>query len=152
MPETKYGKNILSGIPEKIKARAKDRKPEANPTHKALMYVDEDSLEGAYYFQTQWVWGPSETGNPPITHDHSYDEYLGFFGSNMADAESLGGEVEVNLGGEKHIITKSCLILVPKGVQHCPIYFRKVSTPIFYFATAPSHSYSKENVDKYKKE
>jgi hypothetical protein len=152
--QTKYGKNIWTGIPPKVMAKMQEhaaQDPEPVPTHKALLYVDGDAMPGAYYFQTQWVWGVSGKGNPPVTHDHSYDEFLGFFGSNMERPEDLCGEVEVTLGDEKHTITKSCVILIPKGVKHCPITFKKVESPIFYFATAPSHGYSKENIDKYKK-
>ena len=45
---------------------------------KMLLYTDGEYNEGVYYFTTRWVYGPSEEGIPPITHDHSYNEYLDF--------------------------------------------------------------------------
>ena len=59
-------------------------------------------------------------------------------------AEELGGEIEFLLGGEKHTITKTCLIFVPKGVSHCPITLRRIDTPIFMFEAANDPEYVKE--------
>ena len=42
--------------------------------------------------------------------------------------------MEVALGEEweKHVVTTSAVICIPAGVNHCPIYVRKVDRP-FYF-------------------
>jgi hypothetical protein len=159
---SKYGRYIISGIPEKFKEKmakmraeqeAKTGKKRGDGPGKMLLYNDGDYNEGTYYFQTQWVHGVAEEGIPPVTHDHSYDEYLGFFGSDTDHPEDLCGEIEVNIGGEKHTITKSCVVFIPKGTSHCPMRFKRVDKPIFYFATAPiTKSYGKENIDKYKQE
>jgi hypothetical protein len=153
MAETKYGKYIISGIPDKVKEQmAKMHKPGVESPGKMLLYTDGEYNPGVYYFTTQWVYGVSEEGIPPITHDHSYDEYLGFFGSDTDHPEDLCGEVELSIGDEKHTITKSCVVFIPKGVSHCPMKFKRVDKPIFYFATTPTTSYSKENVEKYENE
>jgi hypothetical protein len=108
--ETKFGKYIISGIPDKEKEKmASMMKPGVESPGKMLLYTDGEYNEGVYYFTTQWVYGPSEEGIPPITHDHSYDEYLGFFGSDTDNPEDLCGEVELSLGDEKHTITRSCV-------------------------------------------
>ena len=156
MAKSKYGKYIITGIPEKEKEKmAEMMKSQGKTTDempgKMLLYTDGGYNKGVYYFTTQWVYGPSEEGIPPITHDHSYNEYLGFFGSDTEHPEDLCGEVELSIGGEKHTITESCVVFVPKGVSHCPMKFKRVDKPIFYFATAPTTSYSKENIEKYKK-
>jgi hypothetical protein len=156
MAKTKYGKYIISGIPDKEKEKvaammkAQGKQPDEGPG-KMLLYTDGQYNKGVYYFTTQWVYGPSEEGIPPITHDHSYNEYLGFFGSDTEHPEELCGEVELYIGGEKHTITKSCVVFIPKGVSHCPNKFKRVDKPIFYFATAPTTAYSKENTEKYAK-
>ncbi len=151
MAEAKYEKYIISGIPKKVQElTAKMQETEGESPGRMLLYTDGEYNEGVYYFTTQWVYGPSEKGIPPITHDHSYDEYLGFFGSDTDHPEDLCGEVELSIGDEKHSITKSCVVFIPKEVSHCPMKFKRVDKPIFYFATAPTTSYSKENIEKYK--
>jgi len=150
MAETKYGKYIISGIPDKVKEETARMLGKDSPG-RMLLYTDGEYNPGVYYFTTQWVYGPSEEGIPPIKHDHSYDEYIGFFGSDTDHPEDLCGEVELSLGDEKHTITKSCVVFVPKGVSHCPMKFKRVDKPIFYFATTPTTGYSKENIEKYGK-
>ena len=150
MAESKYGKYIISGIPDKMKKDMAEREKKEGPSAgKMLLYTDGEYNPHAYYFTTQWVYGPDLKGIPPVKHDHSYDEYLGFFGSDTDNPEDLCGEVELSLGDEKHTITKSCVVFIPAGVSHCPMIFKRVDQPIFYFATTPTSSYSKESVEKY---
>jgi hypothetical protein len=147
--ESKYGKYIISGVPEAEKEKVAKIYEGKEIPGKMLLYTDGQYNEEAYYFTTQWVYKPCEEGIPPITHDHSYNEYLGFFGSDTDNPEDLCGEVELSIGDEKHTITKSCVVFIPEGVSHCPMKFKRVDKPIFYFATAPTTAYSKENIDKY---
>ena len=150
MAGSKYGKYIMSGIPEKIREEnAKREEAEGTSPGKMLLYTDGNFNPGVYYFTTQWVYGPSEEGIPPMKHDHGYDEYIGFFGSDTDHPEELCGEIELSLGDEKHTITKSCVVFIPKGLSHCPMKFKRVDKPIFYFATTPTTGYSKENIEKY---
>lgn len=150
MTESKYGKYIISGIPDKVKQETAEReKAEGVSPGKMLLYTDGEYNPHAYYFTTQWVYGPSEAGIQPIKHDHSYDEYIGFFGSDTDNPEDLCGEIELSLGDELHTITKSCVVFIPAGVSHCPMKFKRVDKPIFYFATTPTSGYSKENTEKY---
>ena len=69
------------------------------------------------------------------------DEVVAFFGTNPEDPWDLCGEVELWLGDEKHIITKSSLVFIPKGLKHCPLIARRVDRPIFHFTTGPAHLY-----------
>jgi len=105
------------------------------------IYVDSEVVEGSYYFMAASFQGTIEGGAPPIEHTHSYDEYLVFLGTNHKNPRDLGGEVEVFVDGEKHIVTKSCAVFIPAGVKHAPVYFRRVDTPIWYIATAPTQKY-----------
>jgi len=59
------------------------------------------------------------------------------------EAKELGGEIEFLMGGEKHTITKTCLIFVPKGVNHCPVLIKRIDTPIFMFEAANDQNYVK---------
>ena len=81
-------------------------------------------------------------GDPP--HDHTFDEFLFLIPADYRNWPDLGGEVEIWLDDEKHMITKSSAVWIPKGLMHCPVYFRRVDRPIVYFSTAPSTDYSKD--------
>ena len=152
MAESKYGKYIISGIPDQIKQETAEReKAEGKSPGKMVLYTDGRFNPDAYYFTTQWVYGPSEEGIPPMKHDHSYNEYIGFFGSDTDHPEDLGGEIELSLGDELHTVTRSCVVFIPAGLSHCPMKFKRVDRPIFYFATTPTSGYSKENTEKYAK-
>jgi oxalate decarboxylase/phosphoglucose isomerase-like protein (cupin superfamily) len=47
------------------------------------------------------------------------------------------------MGGEKHIITKTCLIFVPRGIIHSPVTLNRIDTPIFMFEAANRAAYEK---------
>jgi hypothetical protein len=79
-----------------------------------------------------------------IPHSHDFDEVIGFAGTNRNYPRDLGGEIEFLIGGEKHTITKTCLIYVPKGVEHCPVIIKRVDTPIFMFEAANNAEYIKK--------
>ena len=67
---------------------------------------------------------------------------IGIYGTNPADPFNLGGEVQITLGDELHSITQSCAIFVPRGLQHCPLVIKKVSTPILLVTTGASKNYT----------
>ena len=137
MAETEYGKYII----KRPKASVPIQKTEFSWLS---MYIDEEVVPGAYYFMGNWIFKVPGKGTPAEEHDHEFDEYLGFVGTNPDDPFDLGGEIEVWLGGEKHIITESCAIFIPAGLKHAPIYFRRVDRPIWYLATGPVNRYKKD--------
>ena len=70
---------------------------------------------------------------PGITpHSHPFHELFCYFGTNTDDPSDLGGEIEFWLEDEQYILTKSCIIFVPKGMKHCPLITRRVDRPIFH--------------------
>lgn len=145
MKDSKYGKYIVYNDIMPPSEGAPPPPPDGVRTGASVLYVDDTILRGAFYFSCALIWKASDRGSPPNAHSHyDYDEYIGFVGSNPDDPKDLCGEVEVWLGDEKHVINKSCAIFIPKGLKHCPVYFRRVDKPIFYFSTAPSTSYGKD--------
>ena len=148
MPESKYSKNIVTDLKEVI---AKSPWSPPVPVQRAgkgkggrLLYMDNEVVPGSFYVETAWSL-PMGKDAPPRTvakaHSHPYDEVLGMFGTDTADPYALNGEVEFWLGGEKHIITRSCMIFIPNGVEHCPLTYLKVDRPIFNFTTGPGRMY-----------
>jgi len=65
-------------------------------------------------------------------HSHDFPEMLCFIGGNPRDITDFGAEIEFTLGGEKHLITTTAVVSIPKGVKHCPIVFKKVTKPIIF--------------------
>jgi hypothetical protein len=152
MSESKYAKYIVTEdrMPpqpaEAIKAM-EDQANEGKILDRTLLLGIQDSIvPGCSLFAgCEILWGLP--GGKPVSieipHSHDFDEIIGFGGTNRNYPRELGGEIEFAMGGEKHTITKTCLIFVPKGVHHCPIVFKRIDTPIFMFEAANHSSYKK---------
>ncbi len=109
-----------------------------------LLFMDEEVVPGAFYIETVWITPrkPEESsGRGTKTHTHDYDEVLGFFGTNQDDIHDLGAEAELWIDDEKHILTRSCMVFIPKGLQHCPLRFVKVDRPVFHFSAGGAKMY-----------
>ena len=67
-------------------------------------------------------------------HNHDFDQFLCFFGSNPTNLFDLGAEIEVVLGkeGGKHIVDTTSIVYIPKGLIHCPVTFKRVDKPVFH--------------------
>jgi len=151
MAESKYGKYIVSTL--KSPAAEAPWSPPLSQAGKGkggrVLYLDNDVAPGAFYVECVWVMprpavtvpggGTRRVGTEPHTHD--YDEVIAFLGTDLDDPYDLGAEVELWLGDEKHIITKSSLVFIPAGLQHCPLTFLKVDRPVFHFTTGPGKMY-----------
>ncbi len=110
---------------------------------KRVLWLDNGVVEGAFQMNCSWYMKPSDQSMLQGSgHTHACDEILGFFGSNPDDPHDLGGEIEFWLEDEKHIITKSSLVFIPKGMKHCPLIIRRVDRPIFHFSTVTDGSYA----------
>jgi hypothetical protein len=112
---------------------------------KRVLWMDDQVVEGAFHMNVAWYLSvPARSESR--SHAHDTDEIIGFFGSDPARPYDLGGEVEIWLDGERHIIERSCMIFVPAGMKHCPLVLRRVDRPIFHFTTVTGHQYD-VNVD-----
>ena len=151
MTESKYGKNIVTEdlMPplsaEAIKLEEDQRKDGKTIDRTLLLGIHDGIVKGSFFAGCEILWGL--TGDGPVNienpHTHDFDEIIGFMGSNRKSARDLGGEIELWLGDEQHILTKTCLMYIPKGLQHCPIIFRRIDTPIFMFESGNDTFYEK---------
>jgi hypothetical protein len=109
-----------------------------------VLWLDNEVVPGSFYLETVWQY-PRKAGDPPFpitqAHAHDFDEVLCFFGTNPEDPHDLGGEIEFWLEDEKYILTKSCIIFIPKGLRHCPLEIKRVDRPIFEFTSGPGAMY-----------
>jgi hypothetical protein len=145
MAKSKYGKYIVTElkIPESKKKIAEFYATYA----KRILWMDENVVEGAFHMNTAWfIKASTTTENEPHVHDS--DEIIGFYGNNADDPYDLGGEVEIWLEDEKHILTRSCLIFVPAGMKHCPLILRRVDRPIFHFTVVTGGQYIRKDKPK----
>ena len=85
--------------------------------------------------------------NVPHVHDNAA-EILGFYGTNPDDPYDLGGEIEIIIDDETHILTKSSLVFLPPGLPHCPLTITRVDRPIFHFSIVMDPQYSLTNDGK----
>ncbi len=137
MAEKKYSKYVLK--------EPKLNLPPRKPTENITVGLYEGALPGVEKFDCNFnfvgVLAPHVLADPP--HKHDCDEFLFFFSADPVDPVNLGGEVEVALGEdwEKHTITTSAVICLPAGVQHCPVYIKKVDRPFYFGHCLMSASY-----------
>jgi hypothetical protein len=128
MAKLKYGKYVIREPKVKMSPQKEMRKLHAKLDEKS------SSIAGKFdcSFTFVGILAPHLLPDPP--HKHDCDEILFFMPSDPANSPDLGGEVEIALGDEweKHVINTSAIICLPKGIQHCPVFVKKVNKP-FYF-------------------
>ncbi len=110
-----------------------------NTFARCILWVDKNVVPGAFQMNCSWYLKRLEKG--PAAHTHDCDEIIGFFSSDFTRPYDLGGEVEIWLEGEKHLITKSALVFVPAGMNHCPLNLNRVDRPIFHFSVVTAGEY-----------
>jgi hypothetical protein len=143
MAGTKYGKYIITEPSKKFTSPYETKIRPEDQTD--VLLLDEDVVKGSFLVNTVWFW-PERVNNPEPDvkpHAHKYDEVLAVFGTNLQDPHDLGGELEAWLGDEKHIITKSAIIFIPKGLKHGPFKFIRLDRPIFHFNIYLAGKYDK---------
>jgi len=98
-------------------------------------------------FTIRWhfVDGPWLMEEEP--HAHDFDQFSCFIGGNPRDIRDFGAEVELFLGKEqeKHVITSTTIVHIPKGLVHCPLNFKKVDRPIIFMNIPLTAHYGKKN-------
>jgi hypothetical protein len=141
MAESKYGKYIVTDliVPEEKKKIAADYSKYA----KRILWMDENVVQGAFHMNTAWYMVAATTLEDK-PHVHDTDEIIGFFGNDASDPYNLGGELELWLEDEKHVIDKSAMVFVPAGMKHCPLILKRVDRPIFHFTIVPGGRYVKD--------
>jgi hypothetical protein len=136
----KYKKYVLTDLklPEEHRSTTDQDPPKAT----RVLWLDNNVIEGAMYASCVWYLKAFDVVETP--HAHDFDEIIAFFGSDPKSPHDLGAEVELWLEDEKYLLTKSCLVFVPKGLKHCPLRIRRVDRPIFHFTIGPGGQYIKK--------
>ena len=106
-----------------------------NADHLAWMYGED--LEG---LEVNLDWGffssPGLWHRGLSTHTHSVDEILVFVGTDPSRSDSLGAEIEIDLGSEheRHLVTEPSIIVCPAGLPHGPFVTNWVDRLFAFFS------------------
>jgi hypothetical protein len=86
------------------------------------------------------------------THKHDFDQYLVFLGGDPKNMLDLGGKVELTLSEdginkEVHTFTGYTTVYIKAGLYHCPLVYKKVTTPIIFYDFVNTMQYNKKFKD-----
>ncbi len=157
MTESKHSRYVLTEL--RRDSRDASLPPGIDPaavsntkSHRKMLSLDDSVLKGSFYTEAVWIWPGGADVYPetaePNSHAHGYDETIAFFGTDFGNPNDLCGEIEFWIEDEKFLLTRSCLIFVPKGMYHCPLVIHRVDKPIFHFASGPGSLYAQETAKK----
>jgi hypothetical protein len=145
MAERKYEKYILTELITPKETAEIDKAVNYAERATRILWLEDEVMEGSFSIIMSWYWKATEKEGSP-SHVHDFDEVVGFIGSDPENPHDLGGEVEFWLDDEQYFLTKSCLILCPKGLRHCPLRVTKVERPILFLAVSITGKYQKDGV------
>lgn len=104
-----------------------------------LLWIDNLKLPGAPYMEAVWFFAEGFRGPEP--HTHSFDEVIGFLGTDPEHPEELGGEVQFIMDGVTYTSTKSFYLFAPRGVSHSPIIIPRLERPVIHFSGGGRETY-----------
>ena len=108
---------------------------------KRILWIDGNLVPGAFQMNTSWYNEVPELDPIFAEHSHEAAEIIGFFGSDPNDPYNLHGELQIDLDGEAHVISRSSLIFLPPNLPHA-IHIRRVDQPIFHFSVVTGSIYN----------
>ena len=126
MPKTDYQRNLIDKPAYEVGSQ-QDIKGRQNPT---MTFMSNDLVPGSdTYIEIGWIY-EMPTPNPHIhNHSHDYPEIVLHIGTDPEKPQELGGKIEFVVGGETIVIDKTSALFVPKGVDHGPLTWKRVSRP-----------------------
>jgi hypothetical protein len=99
-------------------------------------------------------WAAGNMGEAPAApHAHDYSQVMLWLGADGNDMGELGAEVELSLGEEceKHMITSSTAVAVPKGLPHYPASITRMDRRFVYLEMSCSHELKMKKLPASKK-
>ena len=96
----------------------------------AMTLLSKNLVPGSgHYVECGWILGMPDPNPHIFEHTHDYDEIVMHIGTNPADQEDLGGEIEFILDGKPLLINKTSTVFVPKGMKHGPLTWKTFTRP-----------------------
>lgn len=157
MPETKYGKYLLSydGAPPKANDRVSlnSLPPVAEIASPQTYFRGAPAIPGATA-SIGWQVFIKPYRLETIPHTHDVDEFLIFLGAELPDlCSSFDAEIDFWMGEEleKHTIKSTTVIFIPKGLLHCPLNLRKINKPVLFHALYLGQEFTAKRVKDWDK-
>lgn len=141
--EGEYGKYIMQEL-HNPNTMTPEFQEVYNRFAKRILWIDGSLVPGAFQMNTSWYNKVPEINPIFEEHVHDSDELIGFISGDPDNPYDLGGEIEVGINGETHVLTKSSIIFCPANMPHMPLKFNRVDRPIFHFSVVTSHEYGGE--------
>ncbi len=115
------------------------RHPTDPKTTRRMAYIDQDTVKDAE-FGSENVWllpgGPKEQliMDP---NKEPYVRFIGFYAYNYEAIHDLCAEVEIHIGGEKHIVKKGFAAFIPENLEVGPVIIRNITKPVMFMMAFP---------------
>jgi hypothetical protein len=138
MANTKYGKYIIedyNGLPASDYQNQDEFGKEMPNFAFPIAYLGNAMFKPGFHAECMWYHAASDARVEAHTHDSN--EVLGFIGGDPNDYHNLNGVIELWLDDEKYILTRSCMVFVPKGLKHGPMIIIRVDKPMLHFSIEP---------------
>ncbi|MCE5254931.1 MAG: hypothetical protein LLG45_12130, partial [Actinomycetia bacterium] len=137
---SKYARYVVQGTPPDIKRPAFMRS--LDPTHtRPMAYVDQTVIPDAEFgCDTRWYLpgGPAHTGHPIMDrHTMPHGTSIACIALNYDDITDLCAEVELWIGGERHVIDKAFWAYIPPDVSQGPMVIRNLTKQVFFMMSWP---------------
>jgi len=130
----KYEKNFVSVDKPAVMTQYMLLDPK---TAKRQRYMDDKVVPGCE-FGCDNIWlTPAKEQKVMDANTQKYDRFFGFYSYNYENVRDLCAELEVYIGGEKHIVKRSGAIFIPAGLEVGPMIFRNITKPIFFTIEFP---------------
>jgi hypothetical protein len=140
LSKSKYARYIVYGTPPDIK-RPDYMRPFDPQYTRPMAYIDNTVIPDAEFgCDTRWLLpgDKSKTGELMMdAHTLPHGTSIVFSAMNYDDITDLRAEVELWIGGEKHIIDKSFGAYIPPDVEQGPMIIRNIEKQIFFMMSHP---------------
>ena len=138
--ELKYRQYFVMGGQKEPKRP--DYMPQTDPKYtRHMAYIDNVVIPDAEFgCDTRWLLpgNKSKAGELLMkTHTQPHGTSIVLSAMNYEDITDLCAEVELWIGGEKHIIKKSFGAYVPPDVEQGPLIIRDITQQIFFMISHP---------------
>jgi hypothetical protein len=138
--ESKYARYMVQGTaPNTI--RPEYMRPLDPEYTRPMAYIDQTVIPDAEFgCDTRWLLpgDASKTGHLMMdAHTLSHGTSIAFIALNYDDITDLCAEVELWIGGEKHLIRQGFWAYIPPNVSQGPMTIRNVTKQVFFMMSWP---------------